>query len=244
MPYKKFSRRRRFTRKPRRNFIKKMAGEPNKVGWLESIGRGVGTVAGIARTLAPVVSMINTEMKFKDISNTSNTTGGTAVFWKLCDVSQGTTDQTRIGDSVLLQDVQAKFAIKLTVSNAATTPIYGAYYRIMLFIWKSDATDNVPDATKLFSTTNIFSTVNKDYSDQFIILKDIWGCLNAPAIPSKTDVAGNFVTAYTCKKIYKKLGIHARYRGSVISTNQPYIYYISDNPITITMNTRVNFTDN
>jgi len=256
MPFVKRSRRssrRRYApkRKYVQNRVKKMVGE--KVSIVDSIANGVGQVAKLASVVAPIVAAINTEHKYVDVTGSVTTGGGfagTPSLTLLTPIEQGISDTQRIGNSVLLQDLQVRLAISKTVDNTNTVPSLGTFYRVIIFIWKEDAQENPPTSVKILEDpSNFWSPVNKDYSEQFVILKDWYTPLVANASYSKTDVTGSYVPIYALKKMFRKLGIHARYANDDDTSNTTnHVYMLIGNPGAVDTNTafytRVNYTDN
>lgn len=80
---------------------------------LEKISSGVGSVAKLATAVAPAIAAINTESKYLDItaSVTAHTPGTSDVIRNLTgEIIQGVNDSQRIGNSILMRDLQIRLA--------------------------------------------------------------------------------------------------------------------------------------
>lgn len=212
---------------------------------LEKIASGAGTVATLARAVAPVISMINTELKFYDQSNSASAyaVGGTPYLSCLTNnISPGTSENNRIGNSILGKNLY--FRAQIGWLNSATIS-YGAS-RLIIFAWKENAQVNAPTAAKILWTPgDINSAINKDYSDQFVIIKDKTFIHNANLVTVSQQDA-KYV------KLYKPLDFHMRFTGSAgatQTTNHIYMLFLgggasSANASYINLYSRFNYTDN
>lgn len=146
-----------------------MVGE--QPSFVEKIARGAGSVATLARAIAPIVSMVNTEEKFVDKSSTVSLPVATPAIISLTNMAQGLTDITRIGDSIKARFLQLRLKFTPLFSAVASNHI-----RMMLVIDKSiNAATPVNTLTlaNLFqNSADILSPINKDQGDRFVILKD------------------------------------------------------------------------
>lgn len=245
-------RRRRKPRKTQAKYIRKAAGEntgPRSI--VESISQGVGQVAKLAGVVAPIIAAINTERKYFDQSASSTPTGPGLTGGGIQNVFtpvQGTGDSNIVGNSCLMQDWQMRILISKAVNNSLTTPIMGGIGRVMLFLWKENAVVNSPTVAKIFETpSNFFSPLNKDNSDQIVVIKDKFFAINPGASYSKADVLTTYTPYFNFMKIYKKLGVHARFTDAAAPTlNQLYIFTAcsATDGCNYTWYSRVNFTDN
>ena len=215
---------------------------------LEQIASGVGSVAKLAGAVAPVIAAINTELKYSDYSNTSldgyNPGTSDQIVCLTNQLSQGTEDFERIGNSVLAKDI----TIKYNGLYLATTSNNVAFSRIVIFVWKDNATANAPTAAKLFETPATFlSAFNKDYTDQMVILKDKVYCHQT----NYDAGAGGLYVAPIHEKIYKKLDFHMRWTNASTANSQNHVYMCvrgsgatSSNASRFQVYSRLNFTDN
>lgn len=217
---------------------------------LEKIASGAGSVAKLATAVAPAIAAINTEMKYTDKTQSvqSHTPGTNDSIINLCDqLAQGVSDTTRIGNSILAKDLQLRMAMNFA-TQAGPPQVVGLHCRAMLICWKEDASINAPTAAKIFEApTNLYSPVNKDHSDQFVVLKDKFFSLNA----GNGALAG-IPQAFTHMKIYKPLNWHIRFNGASAGNgtqNQIFLIIRSSasgvlGALSTTYYSRINFTDN
>lgn len=210
---------------------------------VEKIASGVGGVAHLAKAVLPAIAAINTEAKYLDTSFTGNAYQVTVTPLLQCltnNMAQGTGENERIGNSILAQDIY----FRAQVSWLPSSTIQIGTSRFILFCWKDNAGQNAPSVTKILESADINSPINKDYSDQFVILKD-------------KIFAHNAQTATVCLqsqfnlKVYKKLNFHMRWTGASTGNTQNHIYVLfiggggsSANASSLTCHSRLNFTDN
>lgn len=218
---------------------------------LEKIASGAGSVAKVAQAVLPAIMAINTEAKYYDetATFTSYNTATNADLRCITDgITQGTGDSNRIGNSILAKDIQIRLALSMPFSANANPPILGCHHRFIIFAWKLNDSGG-PSVTKLLeSPSNIYSALNKDYTDQFVVLKDKFMTFNFPA---GTSSAGAVQTAdFKSLKLYKQLQWHMRWSdaGSAIA-NHIYILSMSTpsgvaNAVNTTFYSRLNYTDN
>lgn len=232
-----------------KNKVKKMVGEQPSI--VDTIASGVGKVAELARVVAPVVGMINTEKKYYD-ETAAITSYGTSTNYSLVTLShpivEGTGDSERIGNSILAQDIQLRLAITMPISPAATPPVFGCFHRFILFVRKENASASTWTISNILEDpTNIFSPINKDYGSQMVVLKDKFLNLESPNAGKTT---GESTTIFRYFKIYKPLGFHIRYNDAGSGTDN-HIFLLtmststgSANAVNTTYYSRINFTDN
>lgn len=215
---------------------------------LEKIASGAGSVAKLAMAVAPAIAAINTESKFYDQTATviSHSPGTNDTFVALSGaIAQGTDEQNRIGNSCLAQDLQLRLAHNFN-STLGAPNVVGIHCRMMLICWKENGQSNVPSVAKVFQQpNNLYSPVNKDNSDQFVVLKDKFFSLN-----STTGVAGS--TGFTSNKLFKKLNWHLRWADATVTgATQNHVYLLlrssasgATNALSTTYYSRMNYTDN
>lgn len=247
MPYRKRYAKKKLPKTKRvQNRVKEMVGEKPSI--VDSIANGVGQVAKLAGVVAPIIAAINTEHKYADTASSVNAyiPGTNDVIAFLTDtIDQGVGDVDRIGNSILAQDIQLRMAINFT-STVGPPPVQGLHCRAMMVVWKQNQQDNPISIAKIFETpTNLYSGVNKDYSDQFVILKDKFFTLNASTSNYGTQ-------GFTQMKWFKKLGFHLKYDGPASTDhtlNHIFLILRSSataigNSMQVTYYSRLNFTDN
>lgn len=212
---------------------------------LEKLAAGVGGVASVAKAVLPAIAAINTEVKYSDKTAAVNayTPGTNDVIVALTDqLAQGVTDVTRIGNSIKAQDLQVRLAMNFT--SSAT--VLGLHCRMMLIVWKDNAQLNPISAAKIFeSATNLYSPLNKDYTDQFVVIKDKFFSMNNASGAAQT-------VAFQTMKLFKKVDFHIFYDGATggnATTNHIYLVLRSSatgigTSLQATYYSRLNFTDN
>lgn len=253
MAYKKYGKkyRRRPYRKARYSKTKKMVTGHGPT-LLEQISKGVGSVAKLATAVVPLAAAINTEEKFNDDSATITTYGVNSNPNLTCltsGISQGTDESDRIGNSILFRNLQVRLAVSMPVDHTATPPVVGCHHRVLFFVWKENEQQNPPTIAKLLQDpTNMYSPVNKDNSDSFVIMKDKHMQLNAASTTTKLTTE-----CFRTFKYFKKLQWHARYTGpdgnNERSQNHVWMLTMSSAPssayqVGTTYYRRVNYTDN
>lgn len=235
MVYKKNYRKKNYGQ--RRNFntkqdrTKKLV-DGKQPGKLESIAKNyVGPMGTIAKTVYGMVKLLNVEKKFMDASGTPTvSSSGTVIAVSLN--AQGTTDQTRIGNSILFQDFTLRF--ECYMSNAATR----SNLRILV-ICDKELDGALPTVANILQAVSVISPINKDFSKRFVLLKEKKYSLS---------ITGNQTAQ---GKVYMKLPFHAFYDGATgaigdAKENQILLLFISDeatNTPSINYYSRINFTD-
>lgn len=248
MPYyskrrPRFQRRRRISKKYYTKTKKMVTGQPPTL--LEKIASGVGTAAKIAGAVLPAIAAINTEHKYYDVTGSAsphspgtsdsviNLTGG---------ITQGTGDTNRIGNSILAKNISLKIAYNFS-GSLGPPPILGLHCRATLICWKDNQTSSPITVNEIFEVpSNLYSPVNKDFSEQFVVIKDKFFALNA-----MNGIAGE--QGFTHMKLFKNLNWHMRWSGAASpSTNHVFMIFRSSasgaNVMHVTYYSRLNFTDN
>lgn len=254
MPYT----RRAYKAKPKRYAKKVRQNKPRKMltgqepSFVEQLASGVGSVAKLAQAVLPAISAINTESKYYDETASFTTYGTNSNPDLRCitdSISAGTGDSNRIGNSVLAKDIQIRLAMAMPMTTNASSVVLGAFHRFMIFAWKFNDAGG-PSLTKLLeSPTNIYSPVNKNYSDQFVVLKDKFLTFNAQLVPG-TVSNGLGTMDFKHLKYFKKLDWHLRWDDSNNAiANHIWILSMSSssgvtNAVSTTFYSRLNFTDN
>lgn len=219
---------------------------------LEQIASGAGSVAKLATAVAPVIAAINTESKYYDETASFSTYGTNSNPDLRCltdSILQGVTDSTRIGNSILAKDLQLRLASSMTMTTNASPNVLGCHHRVILFVWKYNDSGG-PSITKILeSPTNIYSNLNKDYTDQFVVLKDKFLTYNA-TMQAGTVASGIATQDYKSMKVYKKLDYHMRWTdANQAIANHVWMLTMSTpsgltNAVNTTFYSRLNYTDN
>lgn len=211
---------------------------------LEKIASGVGGVASVAKAVLPAIAAINTEEKFYDQSSTItayNVQTNGQIFCITNLIAQGVQDNQRIGTSILAKQVN----MRIYISNSFTVAQPFNIARFILFVWKDNATANAPTLAKLLQANDINSGYNKDYTDQFVVIKDKTMTFNAAFSASYSGEVKHL-------KVYKKLDFHMRWIGNGTTTQAQNHLYIAvlgaqtsvANAVSLSYYTRINYTDN
>lgn len=217
---------------------------------LEKIASGVGSAAKLATAVAPVIAAINTEMKYVDNAGTvtfhSPGTSDSLVHLT-ANLINGTQDNQRVGNSILAKDLQLRMALNFQPS-AGPPVVSGLHCRATIVCWKENAKVNAPTVAKIFEVpTNIYSAMNKDYTDQFVVLKDKFFTMTAVNANLGTGSQG-----FQAMKIFKNLNWHMRWDGAAgtdATLNHVYLILRSSasgagTAASCTYYTRLNYTDN
>lgn len=248
MPYKKRAPRKKFYKKrPYVNKTKKLVTGHGPT-WLETLASGAGTVASLAKAVAPAIAAINTEAKYLDTSNGLAPTLASPSIVNLSLMAQGLTDSTRIGNSLLAKSIQCR--IRLVLSNELTGT-YGSSWssvRVILLVDKLQGGTPPTIAQIMESTSNNISMANKDYTDRFTIIKDKMCNFS----PQTLYYGSTSPTFGVCDfKFYKPLDFHIRYLGAGATNadagpNQLYLVCWPQHSLgcAFTFYTRLNYTDN
>lgn len=138
--------------------------------------------------------------------------------------------------------------MSMPMTTTSATPVLGCFHRVMILVWKDNASQNVPSVTKILqSPSNIYSPVNKDYSDQFVVVKDKFVTFNPMVVPG-TSTSGT--QGFRHMKFFKKCNWHLRWDAAGNPT-QNHIYMLtmstpsgSSNAVGTTYYSRINYTDN
>lgn len=203
---------------------------------LEKIASGVGAAAGVAKAVLPMISAINTENKYLDVSSSATLPFNTPAIVLLSNTGTGTSEQDRIGNSILARNVNIRFSYTPNFTSVAFQ-----LYRVILFVDKQQA-GTAPTAAQLFQTpSNLDTPFNKNFTDRFAILKD-----------KRFNIAQQGSQTMSVQKWFRKLEFHIRYVGTSsasasMGNNSLYLLLWSNavtNPPTYNLYSRLNFTDN
>lgn len=217
---------------------------------LEKIASGVGSAAKLASSIVPIIAAVNTEQKYVDNAGsvTFHSPGTSDSLVHLtANLINGTQDNQRIGNSILAKDLQLRMALNFSPLPGPPA-VTGLHARATLICWKENAKVNPPTVAKVYEVpSNIYSAMNKDYTDQFVVLKDKFFTFTA-LNSNITSGAQGFQTM----KWFKNLNWHMRWDGTTGADNtQNHIYLIlrsssagNSTAAQCTYYTRLNFTDN
>lgn len=198
------------------------------------------------RQVRQVKRIVNSsqETKFYDISSSGASVSSTGTITSLTSIAQGTTDITRVGDSISL--------MRMMWSGVLTVGDQFNIVRVILFQWKPN--DNVaPALADLLlngpsGSPDVYSFYNHDLRGQFHIMSDrtysLIGNGTSSSIPfqPKTQIliAHNKGLSVGLKKVQYQ-------GGTTVGTHKIYVLTLSDSsavahPI-ITYNARIYYKD-
>lgn len=234
--YKKRYKRKSYPRKKRIARTKKLVTGQTQPTMLQKLASGFGGIASVAKAVLPIVTAINTEVKYIDVAANLGISLGAPFIQRLTTLAQGTDENNRVGNSALLKDLNLRISI---IPNYTTDPYN--LIRYVIFVDKQQS-GTPPTTAQLFTNAgNIDSPFNRNYTDRFVIIKD-----KRLIISQQGDQQQVF------QKIYKKLDFHCRWIGSSsgnadAGNNQLYIAAVSTQVLNLPLfyiYSRVNFTDN
>ena len=227
---------------------------PKTHRFLQGAGKAI-QVAGSALSLATTIaSVINAEHKHLDtLSGVISCSNSTPNVTCLTNMAQGTTDQTRTGNSVLSKHVYLKGSITRSAARDA-----GAVdlVRVMLIIDTNDVADTAPTIDLIlqnYSTTySAVSPHNKAYTDRFKVLYDKSFALSEQTPLKMIKLYKQFKTkTYTNKKGKAVIrALHQTYNGpnsTDLSKNHIYVVSIGSNntsPPDMAWHARFGYVDN
>lgn len=231
MPYRRSRRRSRRAMRPRR-----------QATWKSMVGIGKqlysqyrGPIGYAIKGVNMLKNLVNAESKFLDttISTSPDATTGSVVPLTL--VAQGTTDITRVGNSILCKDLTMRLQLIINASATATS------VRYIIFLDKQNAAGTAPTVANLLQSVGVNQPLNRDNADRFVVMKT-----------GTVDLSINGARVRTMK-IYKDLSrLHVKYDGTTAAQSdaaerQLYIAFVSSeatNFPSVTGVARVHFYDN
>lgn len=231
MAYRRFKRRRYVKRDRRPTWAKIM-----HTGY-QMYNNLKGPLGYALRGVNMLRNLVNTEAKYCDtVSNTgAGFDNNTGLVIPLCHLAQGTTDTTRIGNSILGKHLTINWAVTQNPSNTS-----GNRFRIIVFIDKQNAHGITPQAQELLMSVIPTSQLNIDNLDRFVVLRNVMGHVD-PDNPVRSG-----------KMFIPLHRLHIKYDGigagqGTLAENGIYILYVSNQgtntPIQNT-NARLAFYDN
>lgn len=164
--------------------------------------RGPST-AYLAREIEKIKRGEQLEWKFHDVSQSSTVITSTGTFFKLSEIAQGNTSQTREGLKIRLHSIDLRYRIALNESN-----LNGNIMRMILF-YDTENSGSYPTASELLESETI--TSHKEMHEnrgRFKILFDKVYCLNE----SVADTGKSIYKKYYKK--FKKFAPNIEYVGS------------------------------
>lgn len=205
--------------------------KPIGVSWGKFL---VSKIPQIARGVATIASLVNSEAKFIDNVNSTVATDSGAVF-PLTLLGQGDTDENRNGNSILLKDLILRGRVVINSNSTTGT----AHCRRIIFV-DTACQGATPAVTDVLDTATPLSPLNMNNSKRFVILHD----------ENISVMTGG--RQFVLQKKYLKLPFHVKYigTGSTVASqglNGVFMLEISSeasNQPTMTSNIRIKFYDN
>lgn len=219
------------------------------------IAGGVAKVATSALSIASTIaSVINAEHKHLDtLSGNVNCSNAGPVVTCLTNMAQGSTDQTRTGNSILAKHVYLKGYIQRNVNRGALAQ---DLVRCMLIMDTNDVADVKPTIDLILQNySTVYSAVsphNKAYTDRFKVLWDKTFILNdqMQCIKFKLYKAFKVKTYQKNNGKSKIVALHMTYNGASsddLSKNHLYMVSVGSNdtnPPTMYWDARFGYVDN
>lgn len=176
---------------------RKMSGQKS-VTSIERIARVGGAIGSIARTVAGMAGLINSEVKFVDTTLTGSLDNTPSYALALTSIAEGDDVSQRNGRFVLSKAIHGRFNIN--VPTAQLAPVRCGFCLVM----DKEPQLAAPSWTTIFNSTDPNSIVNKaTNSDRFVILRR-WSFTSNPAGAISKDF-----------KFYLSLkGIHLKFKGT------------------------------
>lgn len=154
-----------------------------------------------------------------DVAQTSLTPGTTAAVGHLMSISQGSSDDQRIGLDLTLRALRYSYSIVANGNSASG----GDIFRVIIFRWKGALTGSAPAAAAVLQlATDVDSAYNDAYKDQFTVLYDRKHGLAG---------AGNGVpnTAVVRKNLKNVTATYTGSSGASFNSNQVFFLLLGSN---------------
>lgn len=230
MPYR--SSRSTYNRRPRRKYVPRK--KPSTWKRLAGAVRPVVRYGpSLLRTVASLVSKVNSELKYVDTSTSGSlTTSG--VITCLTNVAEGDTQLNRNGISQLNHSTLNR--LKIILNSGAST----CTCRSIIFVWNENAQETAPTLAKILEDpTNILSPLDIESSKDYTIIRDKIITLTTGSYPM-----------YYSNKYIKLNPLHSKYSSTTSSSQTSgHIYQlimsdtVANNPSFILYN-RLRYYDN
>lgn len=193
-------------------------------------------ISNLARDVSTLMSVVNTEDKHIDVLPSLQTVTSTVpLVYQIGGVSQGTTNTTRIGDSILINRIDLSLTFQFGTGTLATTAVQSQTFRVWLVRYLKTPITNgfVPFGINEFLNTDFASNYsvnsfpNTDTNENFQIMADDTIEVTLP----------QFTTAASYRavnKLYTKdCHFHQSYNGSSSSNvcdNCLFLVFVALNP--------------
>lgn len=198
--------RKTFKRKTRR-------GQPDRwTKYMSNTGKALALANTALHGVRQLKGIINSEKKYHTVS-ISGAMSSSGSVQALTAISQGDTNSTREGNSLLLKSLYLRMCITQHSSAVST------FYRLLLIKDLQQVSDTSPGVTDIISSATIGSGLNKSNAGRFQVLHEF---------VFSTD---NSKTTTRFIKKYIPQNFHIRYNGTTstdIQKNGLYLVYLSD----------------
>lgn len=177
---------------------------------------------------------VGRELKFHQTGTSSGSTSSTFGIAPLSDISQGTTDTTRIGDRITLKSMQ----LRITFVGSETTAVLPAdnynQFRFIVFQWKDRVSGNPAVADLLLNgpsgAVDIWSMLNHDNRQNYNILLDkTITCVNNSSTAAVVPVTGyqaNHVQHRVWNFNFKKINKQLQYVAASATDGTNRLFYL------------------
>lgn len=215
--------------------IRKLAGQA-PVTWAETISRSAGPIGKLAKSVATIAGLVNSEAKFVDTNvNGTGISNSGSYSQYLNAIAEGDDYTQRNGRYILMKNLQLKMRIRADATQTSGTSFGWA----IIMDKKAEIALTATPWTDVFATTDPQSAINKSNSERFIILKRGFIGLS----PGSSLIRYNNV-------FLNMKGIHVKYNGTTSTSydgNAIFVVAISDQATLVPslfFQARLNFHDN
>lgn len=176
-----------------------------------------------------------TELKFFDTNPSATSITTAAVIFSLSDVTQGVTDNTRVGDTLLPKRLYIKM-------NFVGADVPANIMRVVIFRWNMSTVSDVPGLSEILESTAqpVLAPFAQDNRQRFTMLYDRTWVLN----PNAASQTNSIVAMKTLKLAKKPIQFNA---GTVDGMFKIYALFVSDSGAithpTVAFSSRLNYTD-
>lgn len=232
---------------------KKVSIKDRKIAAVARILKGARTTSypsGTSFTRAPPASrgyygpwsrLGGGELKTIDTGTINDSLAPTAVCTLINGVAVGTDYNTRDGRRIRMKHLTLKFAVYNSGASSSNPDVC----RIMIVLDRQ-ANGTVATSAQMLQTNTVFSPMNLDNRDRFLVLKDIMIGTEGATFSGGYVATGN--SKSYVRKVFVPLNRMTTYSGTAatigsISTNALYLVYNAQNSnqTSITYNSRVRF---
>lgn len=203
--------------------------QPQGSSWGQLV-QAAGTAYAAYQGVQQLRQIVNSELLHYDENGTSTPTGSTGdIIGILRGMTQGDTNNTMHGNSILLKSVQTNFTVNMNASATSTR------LRVLMLL-DTRPLAALPAITDILSSNTINAFMNiDDQIKRFRILKSFTVVVNTQ-YPEKVY------------KLYKKMNLHCKFNDSQVPILNDILYVLlsdeSTNTPTVTYNSRLRFYDN